>query len=207
MGRLRYILVIILLAACSSAAAARSPLLRYGLEWGFTPTLLASYHFNYISDEGYRVNDQGGGGYFAANGSILAHFGVNVTETFSLSLLSGAVGISEGNRVFPAMLRVSAYPKGVSSDGIFIFADGGVGFHADNPNTPTKKNAVLASLGGGYRFALSRSISFDLLASLRGAYDHASILNPDGPGYIPEQNIRRNNAGYIALNISAALTF
>ena len=196
----------VLAAACLGASAAE-PLFRYGIEWGFSPKIAGLYHYNYLSDEGYRINDEGGGLAYASNGLILANVGVNVTESLCVSVLTGDMGLSRGNRVIPALLRVSAYPAGISKDGAFFFLDGGTGIHPDRPDTPSRKAAVLAGLGGGYHIALSGIIGLELFASLRGAYDHALIVNPEGAGYIQEENIRRNNAGYISGNISVALTF
>lgn len=187
--------------------AQNHPLIRFGLEWGYTPTIAGLYHYNYISDDGYRINDSGSGLYYATNADILAHFGVNVSRKLSISAITGNMGITKGTRVIPIIMRLSYYFNGVSNDGMFTYVDGGAGIHPAKPETPPRNAAWLANLGGGYRIALSREISLDFLSSVRWTYDHALIQNPDTGGWVQPQNIRRDNTGYLALTLSIGLTF
>ena len=62
-------------------------------------------------------------------------------------------------------------------------------------------------LGGGYRVRLSDTCNLDLLVGLKGLIDRPAIPDPARPGSIPEQNIRRNIAGYCALDFSVAVSF
>lgn len=188
-------------------AHARAPRVRYGLEWGFTPTLFQSWHLNYISNEGYRVDDNDGGFSFAGNGIVLAEAGVNVSDHLALALYGGYAGLSKGNRVFPLLLRASLYPGGMTRDGLFCFAESGAGFHSSTPSATTLPAAVLANAGGGYHLALSRSIGLDFQLSLRGSFDHTLIKDADTGDWIPDADIRRNETRGYALCFSIGLSF
>lgn len=188
-------------------ARAGAPLLRYGLEWGFTPTFLETHNLNYFSSEGYRVDDKGSDFNLTGNGIVLAEVGVNVNERLALSLYAGYAGLSRGNRVFPLLMRVSAFPKGMTNDGVFCFAEAGAGFHSSEPAVSTLPAALLADAGGGYHLALSHSIGLDFQLSLRYTYDHTRIHDPDTGGWIPEYDVRSNGVRYCALCLSIGLNF
>ena len=47
----------------------------------------------------------------------------------------------------------------------------------------------------------------DVIPVLKGLIDRPAIPDPARPGSIPEQNIRRNIAGYCALDFSVAVSF
>lgn len=188
-------------------ARAGAPRIRYGLEWGVTPTFLQSWHFNYISGEGYRVDDSGRDHPFTFNGFVYAHFGVNVTDALALSLYGGYAGLSKGNRVFPLLFRASMYPKGMATDGLFYFAEAGAGFHAAKQSAPSLPAAALANAGAGYHLALSRSIGLDFQLSLRGAFDHQRIKDADTGNWVPDADIRRNDMRAYALCLSIGLSF
>ena len=84
------------------------------------------------------------------------------------------------------------------------YAQGGTAWHV---HSTQGRMAWLATLGGGYRLRLSTDARLDLLVGLKYLHDHPSIPNPEGPGNVPEHNIRKNNAGYCALDISLAISF
>lgn len=204
----RYILILLpLLAAVLNASAARPssvPFFKYGLEWGTTGTLYTTMHQNYTAEEGYRVDDNRDYWTYISNAFFLANIGFNITERLSLGVYSGYSGISTENRIIPLTGRASFYPKGIASDGMVCFLDGGVGFKdIKNPSAV----CMLGSLGSGYHLALSRSVSIDFLANLRYALDHPEIIDPDSGKAVPSGHIRRNNASYCSINFSIAINF
>lgn len=205
----RTVILSLILPLLSGPLMARTPLFRYGLEWGFTPMLYGTSHLNYIVEEGYRVDDNSSDIMFTPNAVFLVGFGVNVSENISLSIHTGYAGLSKGNRVVPLSFRATWFPKGVTSDGLICYADIGAGFHIHISGRiePDRSPATMAGLGTGYHFSLTRSIGLDLQIGFRESFDHALILDPDGGGYISGRNIRRNNAAFSALNMSIALTF
>ena len=175
-----------------------------GMEWGYTQCFFLSRNYNFITEEGYRAFEKSDAFYFRSNAQVLASVGYRVSEQLTLGLYGGYIGVGEQNRLIPALLRASYFPSTDSEDGLFAYAQGGAAWHVHSTEGRT---AWLATLGGGYRFRLSYDTHLDLLVGIKYLHDHPSIPNPEGPGNIPERNIRMNNAGYCALDISLAVSF
>ena len=175
-----------------------------GAEWGYTQCVFQTRNYNFISEEGYRVYEKNSAFYAHANAQILANIGYRLSEQVTLSLYSGYIGVGEQNRLIPALLRASYFPSTDSEDGLFAYAQGGVAWHV---HSTEGRMAWLGTLGGGYRFRLSYDTHLDLLIGIKYLHDHPSIPNPEGPGNVPERNIRMNYAGYCALDISIAVSF
>ena len=175
-----------------------------GMEWGYTQCFFLSRNYNFITEEGYRAFEKSDAFYFRPNAQVLANVGYRLSEQLTLSLYGGYIGVGEQNRLIPALLRASYFPSTDSEDGLFAYAQGGAAWHVHNTEGRT---AWLATIGGGYRFRLSYDTHLDLLFGIKYLHDHPSIPNPEGPGNVPERNIRMNNAGYCALDISIAVSF
>lgn len=175
-----------------------------GMEWGYTQCFFLSRNYNFITEEGYRAFEKSDAFYFRPNAQVLANVGYRLSEQLTLSLYGGYIGVGEQNRLIPALLRASYFPSTDSEDGLFAYAQGGAAWHVHSTEGRT---AWLATLGGGYRFRLSYDTHLDLLFGIKYLHDHPSIPNPEGPGNVPERNIRMNNAGYCALDISIAVSF
>ncbi len=175
-----------------------------GMEWGYTQCFFLSRNYNFITEEGYRAFEKSDAFYFRPNAQVLANVGYRLSEQLTLSLYGGYIGVGEQNRLIPALLRASYFPSTDSEDGLFAYAQGGAAWHVHSTEGRT---AWLATLGGGYRFRLSYDTHLDLLIGIKYLHDHPSIPNPEGPGNVPERNIRMNNAGYCALDISIAVSF
>lgn len=186
---------------------AGAPRLRYGLEWGCAAAFYQSRDINYITHEGYRVDDDYKGLSFEGNGHVMAEMGINLTDRLAVSVYGGYAGLSEGNRVFPVLLRACLFPEGMTEDGLFCFAEAGPGFHSSTPSTTTLPAAIIANAGGGYHIALSRSIGLDFELSLRGAFDHKLIKDADTGDWVPDADIRRNATRTYALCLSIGLSF
>lgn len=201
----------ILLLALSSGATGRTILAgsffdRFvlGAEWGYTQCFYQNRNYNFITEEGYRVFEQNSSFYGHANAQVLGTISFRLSEQLTLGLYSGYIGVGEKNRLIPACLRASYFPSTDSEDGLFAYAQGGVAWHV---HSTEGRMAWLAILGGGYRIRLSYDTHLDLLFGIKYLHDHPSIPNPEGPGNVPERNIRMNNAGYCALDISLAVSF
>ena len=195
----------------SQAAAGRTPpygnFLEHftmGGEWGYTQGFYQSRNYNYISEEGYRIFEENRRFQAIANAQVLAHFGYRINDKMNLAVYGGYMGMGKDNRLLPVMLRVSFFPFTDVEDGMFVYAQGGVAWHI---HSTAGNMAALAALGGGYRFRLSLYTNLDLLLGVKYLRDHPSIPNPEGPGNVPEHNIRMNNAGYGALDVSIAISF
>jgi hypothetical protein len=135
---------------------------------------------------------------------MLAHLGYRISYKMNLAVYGGYMGMGKDNRLLPVMLRVSVFPLTNVADGLFAYAQGGVAWHI---HSTAGSMAALAAIGGGYRFRLSFYTNLDLLFGVKYLRDHPSIPNPEGPGNVPEHNIRMNKAGYCALDVSIAISF
>ncbi len=178
----------------------------FGLEWGYCQNFYKFRHINIISQEGSRINENFSGFSALSGGTIMAGVGYDFSEQFRGSVHLGYAGISEGTRVYPALLRISFAPKGQYSEGIFTFLDAGPGFRT-KPAEYDWTAVVMGDLGLGYRICLMPYSSLDLLLSIRAVYDRPAIDNPEGEGYVLPENIRSNVAEYYSLNFSIALSF
>lgn len=210
MMRRKLLLIIVLLSSLqvSSTAQVRAreslPRVRFGVEWGYTQCFFLLRDYNFLSDEGYRVYDRTAGLYWRANAQIMGKIGYPLSDRSLLSLCGGYMGIGTDNRLFPFALRYSFHPRTYYDDGIFCFAQGGLALHV---HTTAGQTALLAAAGGGYRFRLSYDCNLDLLVSLKYVHDHPALPDPEWPGNVPERNIRKNIAGYCALDFAVSVSF
>ena len=206
----RKLLTIILLLSSLSVSARVLPngfffdRFRMGVEWGYSQCFLLVHSYNYISEEGSRFYDETRDFHLQPNGLILGYIGMDLGERFNLSLYGGYLGVGRDNRLFPVLLRGSWFPRGTRDDGGLFFLQAGPALHGFPEG---RKVAWLGSLGGGYRIRLSDDCFLDLLGGLKLLYDHPLIPNPEGPGHVPARNIRKNNAGYCALDLTISVSF
>ena len=202
MKRFLLISALLLCAFSLKAQDTKAPAFKFGVEWGENTLLWYAYHFNYTTDIGSRVDQQDSRFKAAFNGSVMGFVGVNASDWLSVAFYGGFAGYDRGLRMIPALVRTTWYPHGACSDGIMAFMDLGT-----DVKTIIQENTVIADLGTGYRFSLSRHINLDFLLSLRTVQKRPPIPNPDGEGTIPAENVRNNSAGYYAIGLSIALEF
>ena len=202
MKRFLLISALLLCAFSLKAQDTKAPAFKFGVEWGENTLLWYAYHFNYTTDIGSRVDQQDSRFKAAFNGSVMGFAGVNASDWLSVAFYGGFAGYDRGLRMIPALVRTTWYPRGACSDGIMAFMDLGT-----DVKTIIQENTVIADLGTGYRFSLSRHINLDFLLSLRTVQKRPPIPNPDGEGTIPAENVRNNSAGYYAIGLSIALEF
>ena len=202
MKRFLLISALLLCAFSLKAQDTKAPAFKFGVEWGENTLLWYAYHFNYTTDIGSRVDQQDSRFKAAFNGSVMGFAGVNASDWLSVAFYGGFAGYDKGLRIIPALVRTTWYPRGACSDGIMAFMDLGT-----DVKTIIQENTVIADLGTGYRFSLSRHINLDFLLSLRMVQKRPPIPNPDGEGTIPAENVRNNSAGYYAIGFSIALEF
>ena len=191
--------------ACSLPSAAQDlgggVRMRYGLEWGYTASFLHSYHNNYLSEEGERVDEKGLELFYFTNAQAIAHVGVDLLGKYSVALCSGYIGIKQERRAFPLTLRGSFFFDGYDSDGLFCFLDSGVAiFNGD-------KNTMIAKCGLGRRITLGHGVMLDAGISARLAYDHPSILDRITGRSVDKESLRRNDAAYGGINLTLDISF
>ena len=145
--------------------------IRFSCEWGYVQTIYHDYHFNILSEEGYRINESFYGFSPHPNGLLLLGAGFVVpAEKLMISIHGGYSGIHEGNRVIPALLRISFFPRTIQDDGMFYYAQAGAGFHL--PAGLKTRVSLMSGLGAGYRIALSERFSLDLILTAMAAFSH-----------------------------------
>lgn len=197
----------LLLVLFGTSLHARAPYLKFGAEWGPSAVIYSTTHLNYLDAEGTRLYEDTGGFGLYGNGFVMGHIGVNATNRLAFSAVSGYMGIGKANRLIPVLLRATVAPSGFDSDGIFFFADAGVGIHLTRADQPDRKPAFLADAGAGYRFALTPAANLEFALNLKFAADNVLIPDLDRGGYIPDTQIRKNSAKYLSLCLSIGFSF
>ena len=204
MKRCWLISTVCLLVWFATPAEAQTPQrkasLSYGVEWGYTSTLMHVYHHNYIADEGYRVDINGIEACYNSNGQILGHIGVNAWDRYTFSVYSGYIGIKQERHVIPLTVRATYFFRSYHEDGYMAFIENGIGIHDEAHNT------YLGKFGTGYRLSLSPKLNMDLMLSLQLADDHPTLYDPEDQE-IPKEDLRRNDSTYGAINFMIAITF
>ncbi len=202
-----FVALSILTAATAAARDGRdAERIHFGIEWGFGQCIYNYAHINIISEEGYRINEISHRFMGKASGKILAGVSYDLREKINLSLYAGWMGISENCQTYPVISRISFAPEGFSREGFFSFLSGGVGFRTEIEEYSRALIPIFDG-GEGYRMYLAPNFCLDLLLSIRAAFDGPLLQNPEGPGIVRGENIRRNVAEFYSLNLSVALSF
>lgn len=178
----------------------------FGIEWGFGQCIYSYTHINIISQEGYRINEISHRFLGKPSGKILAGVSYDLHEKIKLGLYGGWMGISEQCQAYPILSRVSFSPEGFSGESFFTFLSGGVGFRTEAEEYSRALIPIFDG-GEGYRLYLTPNFCMDILLSIRAAFDSPLLQNPEGPGIVQEENIRRNVTEFYSLNLSVALSF
>ena len=202
------IIVIFTLSICCSAVSAKDGGARarfiYGLDWGYSNIVSQWHHANYISSDGFRVNQINTDFNYAPNGYCRGYAGINFPDKWALAVYGGFNGISKGRTASSFSARLSFAPSGWREDGLKFFAEDGIAL------TETFKDKIdrLWAAGGGYRLQLSEGVGLDLSVSVQVAYDHPLRVYDKYSGeLLRNENIRKSEAVYTALNIGLALSF
>jgi len=206
MRRVLSLMLFSLLLGCGSAWG-RGEIVRHSVEWGIDAMFFSGHHYNYICEEGYRIDDKWDSFSFHPNASVQFGFGFNLTGRSELMLFTGYTGIGPSNRVIPLSLRYTFIPKGNYQGGLFYFADLGVGFHPVPSSEPPRRICFLGKLGFGNRIALSRFCSMDFIAGIRTVHDFPRIKDPDSGKYLSKENTRKSILANCALTLSIAFNF
>lgn len=208
--RRKLLSIILLIISASISSEARLPdswffrRFNMGLEWSYTQSVLRTWDYNLLSEEGYRIYDKDAAFMFHPNASVSAQIGFLLDDRFVIALHGGYAGIGKGNRLLPLQLRLSWFPDSVEEEGRFIYLQGGPAFHF---RPQEMRQAWLFVSGMGYRLRLNTDCNLDISLGLKYLYDHPLLPNPEGPGYVPAHNIRKNNAGSFALDLSMGFNF
>ena len=206
----KLLLISILLLAASFFSEARPPdswffrRFNMGLEWGYTQCLVRTWDYNIVSEEGYRIYDHDAELMLHPNASVLGQVGFLLNDYLEIAVYGGYVGMGKGNRLLPVQLRLSWFLDPMDEDGAFFYYQGGPAFHLHLQET---RPAWLFATGVGLRRRLNSDCNLDISLGLKYLNDHPLLPNPEGPGYVPAYNIRKNDAGYYALDLSLGFNF
>lgn len=202
-------ILLIVLTCCPSLARNRRndffSRVHYDIDWGYSQHFYTYHSYNFINSEGNRIPGGRQGMDWSPAGCFLLGAGYDITPKLGMELLAGYAGATSKDRYLPILLRLDYYYQGYAQKGTFSFIQGGAGLRMPFGNSG--KMSVLGAIGQGYRIPLAAGINLDLKMSLQFTFDTPPIPDPDGPGNVPERNIRKNNARYYALNISLGINF
>lgn len=197
----------VLLRAADIYAGERDfPRITFGIEGSFATNFWTYSHFNYIADEGYRVNIRHNEPDLHLNGQLLANAGCNLSQRTNLSVYCGICGLSTREIMMPVSLRFT-YMFGDSplKNRWITFAETGI----MTERLKLEEFSAIGKLGGGYRISLSRSVKLDLLMAYQAVFAHPDVSEISGDKTIPVtgDRLRRNNAILNALTFGFGLCF
>lgn len=193
--------LLLALALSQPGAAAQGP--EFGVEWAYSPTFFNHYLYNYLDDDGSRVNEEGWDLRYVVNANVGAHISWYLSDCWRLGVHTGYCGVYEGRRMVPTTLRATWLPRGRRSDGMLLMLDAGAGWAVEAVRRP----AILSMLGGGYRLALLGGMSLDFMLGARLTIDSPMVRKATGTGYVPVADIRNDQAMYIAVSAGISLNF
>lgn len=202
MTRKALISMLLISVCCIAAGKNRYPRITFGAEWSYICIFHSSFHYNYFTPEGYRMNEEDNFIGLHSNGEVLLHVGYNLNEHWNISLLSGLSGLSNIHNTVPVSIRATRYwGSDPDKDRFFAFADAGSGI-----SVKKEMQEILAGkLGAGYRISLSRSTKLDFNVCARCSYTHPQI-------YFDHEQIslrwtNRNDAILLSVSAGIGLTF
>lgn len=197
------IILLLTMLSCAVSTAQEKGRARfiYGLEWGYTATVMNSYKYNYTDpDEGFNVNKEGTDIILNSNGLLMGSMGIESFGHLTSRLEFGWSGIKQERRVFPVLIKEAYHFRKCSENGAMVFISGGAAFHLKESFIST-----IGQAGAGYRIALSSSNAMDLMVGFQLCTDSPKIY--ENNAYIPDESVRKSSATYGALNLSVALSF
>ena len=200
------LLALAILAAVPAIAGNGVPArMEYGVEWGYTATILHDYHYNYVdSSDGFRVDESATELLLRSNGLVDAYVGLDFLKHWSVSANAGYAGIFQDRRFFPVGVRVSYFLSSYDDDGLYVSAERGSGFFIKSDNGRTSHTA---RLGCAYRYKLSRSVAMDFMLSARAVTDHPDVYSFNLGNKVDPMYVRRSNATYGSINFTMSLSF
>jgi hypothetical protein len=174
----------------------------FGAEWNYIASVHRGIHYNFYAEEGYRVNlNHSSFGYFS-NGEISLFCGYDLSPDWNISLYAGYTGIYGLSKAIPISLRITKhYKRNGKGDRWFSYIDGGSGICLK-----CQPQAIaVGKIGAGYRIALSKETSLDLVAAYRISLTHPTVTFD---GYeVPSAKINRNNAYVSGISLGISVSF
>ena len=161
--------------AISAAASGPSREFVYGVEWGSGLTFHTYHIYNYVREDGTRM--QGNDFQFVTNlnASLLFKAGYDFGSRWNLSLVTGYDGINDRFRVIPLGFRGTCFfREGQRDSRPFLFAEPGAGLFSSSD-----KYAFYLRVGYGKRFNLSPGTDLDFSVCYRLTHSCPKLIDPD----------------------------
>lgn len=178
--------------------------IRYGIEWGYTGTIYENHRYVYLTDEGARVESDDHSAIYNSNGCFFAYAGIESWDRIQTDLVSGYMGVVQGRRVVPLMLRETVYLNGCRNDGFKLFAEGGLCL----TKTFKDQKSWIGRGGLGYRVMLGDKPAMDFFLTAHFVHDHPNSIYISEHSYIvPVHNIRMSDRDYAGISVGMALSF
>lgn len=196
------ILMLIQLSLWAEDRKVHDDRITFGAEWSYIATFHCGIHHNFYAEEGYRVNQDYKTFGYRSNGEISFFCGYDFHPDWNISLYAGYTGIYDLSKAIPVSVRVTKYyQRNEKGDRWFSYIDGGSGICLKKD----PQAIAVGKIGGGYRIALSKETSLDLVAAYRISLTHPSVIYE---GYeVPSAKINRNNAYVSALSLGISISF
>lgn len=196
---------IVALSAGNKAGKRDWPLVTFGIEADYAGTFFNFAHFNYISEDAYRIDIKEVSSEYVSNGQIIMNVGVNVSGNVNLSLNCGYMGLYSRTRLVPVTVRASwLFGDKPLENRWLAFLDVGCGI---SKLRITDDIAGLLKLGCGYRISLNRSVKLDFLCGLQGAYYQPKVYETQGSLEVRGGDLRRNDSYNSSIFIGIGLVF
>lgn len=207
----KILLLMILLLPVPDLLIARNPCrsfprITFGIEGNFMLNFGTWRHFNYIAEEGYRVNIKDFRRSVNTNGQLLANVGCNIGSRVNVALYVGIAGIYREKAAVPAAVRATVfYGKDPLKGRWFSFADAGAGIGSFRE----KDISPFGRLGAGYRVSLTRSVKLDFMLAYQLLFSHPEVTEDIEGVQIPVTGtrLRRNEILTNALSFGIGLNF
>ena len=198
------LMVILLLSSLSvlkvNAQEESFPRITFGAEWSHVSSIHSIWHYNFFSQEGYRVDQKGSEAMYHSNAEAYINAGYNFNSHWNMSVNIGLTGLAGYHKAVPVSLRSTYYfGNDPLKDRWFSFLEAGSGLSLKLP----VQEIFGCKAGGGYRISLSRHTKIDFIAAVKVNYTHPDIIYDDVQ-IVPER-INRNGMTIIALTVGMAV--
>ena len=169
--------------------------LRCNLDWGYMAAVYESYRYNYIADEGFRVEQHGRNFLLNSNGLVKMFIGTQVGSHTELGVFSGYEGIRQDRRIIPLGIRTNWLFRGVDADGPMCFLEGGAAFHNDC------KMSGICGAGLGWHLQLDHGCELVFKMGVNLSGDHPAIKN------VSTEDLMRSDYTYGGISLSVGISF
>ena len=178
----------------------------YGAEWGYTATAYQTYHYNYLSQDEVRVDEEDARFSYKSNGLFVAEAGVEIARKATVTLQSGIMGIYERRNIVPVLLRGAYFFRGTDRPGFSVFLAAGAGYSVNH--SLSDQYSLIGKTGLGFRQPIHKHFCLDLSFSLQAATDHPlHVHDMYTDEVVPPARLRRSDVTYLAANLTVALHF